>query len=107
MTNTDTTKMTTEADLAIVVALDAFEEKRSDAHELLIGIPCTVSINCDSYAGKVTACSKSLHTLTVTFLESGERTFRWSKKLNRYRCSRGSFYFLHLGEAVDKRDPSF
>ena len=102
-THVDATKVT---DAATLVALDALASRHPEAHKLLIGIGCTVSIGSDDYAAKIVACSASLYTITVAREHfATDLTFRWSVKHDRYVCRK--HYFLNIGEARDYRDPSF
>jgi hypothetical protein len=68
------------------------------------GTPATVSIGGDSYPGSVVASSPSGKTVTVA-LKSGDMTFKFSAKAGCYKS--GKSYFLALGVAESKWDPSF
>jgi hypothetical protein len=66
-----------------------------------VGMPCTLHVGSDSYAGKVLLVSKSLKTIT---LEDG--TVARLRKDGRYRTAR-NLRSVSLGVARDYRDPSF
>ena len=101
MTKTTNTAETIEtADLATIVALDAVEAGNPDAYKLLVGVPCTVAINGDRYAATIVRVTPSLHTI-----ETDHGTFRWNKRRGAYM--KGRYFFLTIGIAVDKWDPSF
>lgn len=103
MENINTIDTTETTDLSILAALDALEANHVDAQKLLIGLPVTVSIGCDSYPYKIVSVTQSLKTIVVqevytfpTLMEGQFMTFRLGKKGFRS----GKHYRLTLGEAI-------
>ncbi len=104
MQNINTTDTTVCQDLAVIAALDAMESGHALAPKLMIGLPCTVSIGADDYAYKIVAVSPSLKTITVEGALAGKiMVFRLGAR--GYKCAK--HFTLTLGEAIEKRDPSF
>ena len=85
--------------LFFVMAMNLF----SSAVEL--GTPATVGIGSDSYAASVTKSSPSGLTLEVTSEVGWVKVFKFSTKYGCYKS--GKCYFLALGVAETKLDPSF
>lgn len=81
------------------VAYDAYEDTKSLA--LMVGLPCTVGIGSDRYAGKVVKTTAK--TITVEW-NGDTSTFRLSKH-GSWRSDRS--LYLVVGYAKEYMDPSF
>lgn len=81
---------------------------RVEATEVTPGMPATIGIGSDRYAGKVTKVTPSGHQITVEYRDGGSTlTFTRSPKTGRYGIGVRSGYYLTVGIAEDYRDPSF
>ena len=93
----------------VVVALDACEQGRADAHRLLVGLPATISIGSDRYAAVVVSATPSLKIICVEFrgYPDSERMRFTLRKDGGYRSTGRGSYRLTVGIAHDYRDPEF
>jgi hypothetical protein len=72
------------------------------------GMPCTIGIGGDSYAAMVV---EVINSKRIKIQRTGGRVEVWSlRKDNRWRpqgSGANSGYYLGLGHATDRMDPSF
>lgn len=90
----------------VMVATDAYQAGATEklTAETVIGMPCSVSIGSDTYAGRVVGCTASLFSVTVVYgYGDREMTFRKTKNGYTYR----KHHHLTLGVATQRLDEGF
>lgn len=86
----------------VSVAFDAFEDGDARAMSMIVGMPATVGVGSDSYAGVVS--STTAKTITCDFGAIGRQmTFRCTKHGWTFR----KHNYLAVGFARAYSDPSF
>lgn len=82
---------------------DAFETGDPRALELCVGLPCTISVGSDRYAGTIKRITST--TIIAEMSPYEEVTFRAVR--GAWRARQRSHRMLAVGVAESYRDPSF
>lgn len=92
----------------VIVASDALQSNHPEAYKLLVGLPATLGIGSDRYAGKITDASSGLKQ--ITFHGGGHEKVFSLRKDGTYRpvgSGKRSGCHLHIGSTDSYHDPSF
>lgn len=108
MTLTNTVQTIESGNLEVIAALDACEAGHSNAHEMLIGLPCTVQIGSDHYSAKIIKVTAKTITVECGFTHgnpiSDKMTFRRTK-YGQWTCRK--HFILTVGVAETRWCPEF